>query len=156
MSAKPNYTKGQINSLPLGPLKEALEALGLPFNGGKIAGWKSLKAALYPDTVAVSQPNPSQLPSSQPPGAPGSASQPNVVTGAVSLPIPSPLPSSQPSGASGSASQPNLSQGREQWHLLTQTSGPVYTRIPVASRDKASYVYSTLLNKLIKAKKDDE
>ena len=66
MSAKPNYTKGQINALPLGPLKEALEALGIPFNGGKIAGRKSLKAALYPDTAAVSQPNPSQLSSSQP------------------------------------------------------------------------------------------
>ena len=83
MSAKPNYTKGQINALPLGPLKEALEALGIPFNGGKIAGRKSLKAALYPDTAAVSQPNPSQLSSSQPSGASGSAkyvsaSQPNL------------------------------------------------------------------------------
>ena len=83
MSAKPNYTKGQINALLLGPLKEALEALGIPFNGGKIAGRKSLKAALYPDTAAVSQPNPSQLSSSQPSGASGSAkyvsaSQPNL------------------------------------------------------------------------------
>jgi hypothetical protein len=70
----------------------------------------------------------------------------------------------------GSASQPNLShiapvqhrpappdqvavgnniqaEDREQWHLLTQTSGPVYTRIPAASQNKASQVYSTLLNK---------
>ena len=84
------------------------------------------------------------------------ASQPNIVTGAVSQPNPSPLPSIQPSGASGSASQQNLSHGREQWHLLTQSSGPVYTRIPVASQNKASYVYSSMLNKLIKANKNND
>ena len=153
MSAKPNYTKGQINALPLGPLKEALEALGIPFNGGKIAGRKSLKAALYPDTAAVSQPNPSQLSSSQPSGASGSAkyvsaSQPNLSHVPPIQPCPAP-PDQVPVGNNIQA------EGREQWHLLTQTNGPVYTRIPVASRNKASCVYSTLLNKLIKAKNDD-
>jgi hypothetical protein len=69
MSAMPKYTKGQINSLPLAPLKDALAALGLPFNGGKIAGRASLKAALYPPQVgivgmgAVFQTNPGPLPS---------------------------------------------------------------------------------------------
>ena len=122
---KPNYSKTQINCLPIGPLKVALAALNLPFTGGMGDGRATLKAALYPPSVAVgsgTQPNLSQLPLSQPSGASGSVqyvatSQPNVVTGPVSQPNPSPLPSIQPSGASGSASQPNLSQGREQWHL---------------------------------------
>ena len=174
MSAIPKYTKGQINSLPIGPLREALEALGLPFNGAKLAGRQTLKAALYPPKVeivgtgAVSQPNP--RPPSQPPGAVGttnhaSASQPNI----------GPAPPIQPSVHIGvvqaeigeqrqvSASQPNLSPApliqpsvqfqvdqaeiREQWHLLKQTSGSVYTRIPLASRNKASQVFSTLLLK---------
>ena len=174
MSAIPKYTKGQINSLPIGPLREALEALGLPFNGAKLAGRQTLKAALYPPKVgivgtgAVSQPNP--RPPSQPPGAVGttnhvSASQPNT----------SPAPPIQPSVHVGvvqaeigeqrqvSASQPNLSPApliqpsvqfevdqaeiREQWHLLKQSSGPVYTRIPLASRNKASQIFSTLLLK---------
>ena len=177
MSTIPKYTKGQIDTLPVGPLKEAMEALGLPFNGGKVAGRKSLKAALYPPKGAVSQPNP--RPPSQPPGAEGaanlvSASQPNL----------SPASLIQPSVQANevqaeireqrheSASQPNLSPApliqpsaqvgvvqaviREQWHLLPQSSGPVYTRIPVASRNKASYVYSSLLNKLIKANKNND
>ena len=136
LSASTNYSRTQINSLPVGPLKVALAALGLPFNGGVGKGCASLKAALYP---------------------------PPVLTGTVSQKKMNPSPASQPSDALGtanygSASQPILSpalsvevgnniqdEGREQWHLLTQTSGPVYIRIPVASRNKASEVYSTLL-----------
>ena len=126
MSAIPKYTKGQINSLPLGPLKDALAALGLPFNGGKIAGRASLKAALYPPQVgivgtgAVSQTNPSPLPSSQPSGALGSAKYVSA-----SQPNPSPASSSAGTAKLGSASQPSLSpepsvqaEGREQWPCL--------------------------------------
>ena len=167
-SASTKYTKTQINCLPVGPLRVALAELGLPFQGlGD--GRASLKAALYPPPVVMG---------SQPSGASGSAkyvsaSQPNL---SHIVPNQFNLLSSQPSGASGasgsakyvSESQPNLShdqaavgnniqaKGREQWLLLSQTSGPVYTRIPVASRNKASYVYSTLINKLIKANKNDD
>jgi hypothetical protein len=138
----------------LASLKDALAALGLPFNGGKIAGRASLKAALYPPQVgivgtgAVSQPNPSSLPSSQPSGASGSAkyvsaSQPNQSHVAPIQPCPAP-PDQVAVGNNIQA------EGREQWHLLTQTNGPVYTRIPVASQNKASHVFSTLLNKAYK------
>jgi hypothetical protein len=72
VSASINHSRTQINSLPVGPLKAALAALGLPFNGGLGDGRASLKAALYPPPVVtgtVTQPNLSQLPSSQSPGA---------------------------------------------------------------------------------------
>ena len=138
MSVIPQYTRTEINSLRIGPLKDALAALGLPFNGGVGDGRKSLKAALYPPsvgTVAASQPNPG--PPSQPPGASGtanpvSASQPNL----------SPAPLIQPSV------QVEVVQAeiREQWHLIEKSRRPVYTRIPVASRNKASQVFGTLLN----------
>ena len=138
MSAVPNYTKGQINSLPLGPLKEALEALGLPFNGGKIAGRASLKAALYPPQVGIVGT-----------GALGSAKYVSA-----SQPNPSPASTSVGTAELGSASQPFLSpeptvqtEGREQWHHFNQTRGPVYARIPAASRNKASQVLSTVLLK---------
>ena len=36
---------------------------------------------------------------------------------------------------------------RQQWHLLKQSSGPVYSRIPLASRNKASQIYASLLLK---------
>ena len=42
MSAKPDYTRTEINSLRVGPLKDALTALGLPFNGGVGDGRKIL------------------------------------------------------------------------------------------------------------------
>ena len=48
-----NYTRTQINCLPIGPLREALVALNLPFNGVKGEGRATLKAALYPPPVAV-------------------------------------------------------------------------------------------------------
>ena len=64
-----NYSRTQINCLPIGPLKDALAALNLPFTGGKGADRATLKAALYPPPVAVgtsTQPNVSQIPSNQP------------------------------------------------------------------------------------------
>ena len=172
MSTRPKYTKGQIDSLPVGPLKEALEALGIPFNGGRVAGRKSLKAALYPPKVgivgtgAASQPNP--RPPSQPPGAKGatiheSASQPNLSPASPIQPSVQEVQAEIREQRHESASQPNLSPApliqptvqvevvqaeiREQWHLLKQTSGPVYTRIPLASRNKASQIYALLLLK---------
>ena len=170
MSAIPEYTRTEINSLRVGPLKEALSALGLHFNGGVGEGRKILKAALYPPSVvtgAASQPNP-----------------PTLVAGAVTQPNLSQLSGASGSAKHGSASQPNLSHvsiqpsgapanlshvvpiqssltppaqaaGSEKWHLLSQSSSPVYTRIPVASRNKASYVYGSILNNLIKANKND-
>ena len=82
------------------------------------------------------------------------ATQKTVATHALSVSQPnvSPAPLIQPL-AQGGVVQAVI---REQWHLLPQSSGPVYTRIPVASRNKASYVYSSLLNKLIKANKNND
>ena len=119
MSAIPKYTRTEINSLRVGPLKEALIAIGLQFNGGVGEGRKILKAALYPPPVvtgAASQPNP--RPPIQPVGVANheSASQPNL------SPVPPNLPAVQ-----GGVVQAEV---REQWHLLKQSSGPVYTRIP--------------------------
>jgi hypothetical protein len=72
----------------------------------------------------------------------------------ASQPNPSPASSSAGTAKLGSASQPSLSpepsvqaEGREQWHHFNQTRGPVYARIPSASRNKASQVLSTLLLK---------
>jgi hypothetical protein len=133
MSAIPKYTRTEINSLRVGPLKEALIAIGLQFNGGVGEGRKILKAALYPPPVvtgAASQPNP--RPPIHPPEANHeSASQPNL------SPVPPNLPAVQ-----GGVVQEEV---REQWHLLKQSSGPVYTRIPLASRNKASRIYESLL-----------
>jgi hypothetical protein len=36
------------------------------------------------------------------------------------------------------------------WQLLKQSNGPAYTRIPLASRNKASLVYTSVLNNGIK------
>jgi len=149
--SSPKYTKSQIKVMGIGQLKTELAALGLPVDGGGLGVLRPrLREALYPPPSA-SQPNPSPAPLIQPSGVVQaeigeqrqvSASQPNL----------SPAPPIQPSV------QLEVDQAEigEQWHLLKQTSGPVYTRIPVASRNKASLVYSTLLNKLIKANKNDE
>lgn len=74
MSAIPEYTRTEINSLRVGPLKEALSALGLHFNGGVGEGRKILKAFLYPPSVgsgAASQSNPPTV-------VAGSGTQPNL------------------------------------------------------------------------------
>ena len=146
LSAKPKYTKSKIKIMRIGQLKTELAALNLPVDGGGLGVLRPrLRDALFPpSTVKVSafQPTSNPLSVSQP-GAPGSANYDYA-----SQPILSP---DQVVGGNNIQAK-----GSEQWLLLTQTSGPVYTRIPVASRNKASQVYSMLKNKLIKANKNDD
>ena len=145
MAAKPNYTRSQINILQAGPLKAELIALNLPFDGNLGAQRARLKAALYPPPVvtgAVSQPNP--VPPNPGPPDPVPLSQPVAVVTTNQVSISQPTPSSTPSNQVGQV------DGGEQWQLLKKSRGPVYTRIPVASRNKASRVLSTVLNNISK------